>query len=175
MRRNSLWIAGLAVATTLGLGAGTGAAAVPLAKPVVPKTGLAVQKGFEREVFIALNKVRRARGLRPLRGSRVLARSARAHSAYMARKRKLTHVGAGRLVFWQRFLRYGYRENTRMSEIIGRRNVCRRGDPRIIVRAWLRSPRHRVLMLDRKIRYMGTGVVSTARCRNTFYTSDFGG
>lgn len=174
MRTHRILAVGLATAVGLGALAATPALGQTWSKPRVPASGIAVQHSFERETLRQINVVRRARGLRPLRQARALRLSARRHTVWMARKRKLSHTGVRGSAFWQRIIAAGYPRNRRMSEVIGMRNVCLRGDPRIIVREWLRSPSHRVLVLDRKVRYMGVAVVSTAKCRQTYYTANFG-
>lgn len=169
----------LICACTAALGVGILASDAPAAakrhsKPVVPKTGLAPQVLFEREVFTEINRVRRSKGLKALRRSNNLWRAARSHSTHQARIKQMTHYGKGNTKFSTRLMRFGYDKSARMSEVVGTRNTCERRDPKILVKAWLNSRPHRVLVLDRKVRNMGVGVVSTARCRQTYYTVDFG-
>lgn len=172
--RSHALICAFTAALTAGILAGDAAAAKKHSAPVVPKTSLAAQVLFERQVFTEINRVRRSRGLKSLRRSRSLWRAARSHSTYQARIKRMTHHGRGGTRFSTRLVRFGYRKSARMSEVVGRRSACRRGDPKILVRAWLNSPPHRVLLLDAKVRNMGVGVVSTTQCRQTFYTADFG-
>jgi uncharacterized protein YkwD len=142
--------------------------------PVVPTRGLAAQVLFERQVFKRVNQMRARKGLRKLRRSRTLARAARSHSKHQARINKMTHYGRRKEAFSTRLKRFGYPKFSRMSEVVGQRNTCETGDPQVLVKAWLRSPPHRVLLLDAKVRKMGVGVVSRKRCKQTFYTIDFG-
>jgi uncharacterized protein YkwD len=150
------------------------AAAKKHSTPVVPNTGTAPQVLFERQVFKEINRIRRTKGLKKLRQAKALRRAARWHSTYQARIKRLTHEGKGNMKFSTRLVRFGYKKSARMSEVVGTRNTCERKDPKVLVKAWMSSPAHRVLVLDRKVRYMGVGVVSTKKCRQTFYTVDFG-
>jgi uncharacterized protein YkwD len=163
------------VALALGVLTTGAAAGTTPSRPVVPKQGVAAQALFERQVFREINRTRHARGLGKLRRSKTLKRAARSHSTYQARIGRMTHYGKGRMKFSTRLARFGYRRSVRTSEVIGVRTACDRGDPKILVRAWLRSRPHRALLLDRRVRNMGVGVVSIKQCRRTYYTVDFGG
>jgi len=163
-----------ALITSPALAAERNVGAKTHAKPLVPKGKAGIQARFAKELGRELNQARRARKLAPLRGSKVLKRAARRHSMFMAQTSRLQHTGRGGSLFWQRFVRLGYSRNARMSEIIAKRNVCKPGDPTLIVKKWIASPPHRVLMFDRKIRYFGAGVASKSRCSLTFYTMAFG-
>ena len=143
--------------------------------PRVPKKGIAAQLVLERRVFAIVNRVRKARGKRPLARSLTLKRAARSHSAFQARRRTLTHDGPRGMRFDQRLARFGYPKRRRQSEIVGMSPGCTMREPAVIVRAWLNSPLHKKLMLDGRVRRMGVGAVSTARCTQTYFTIDFGG
>ncbi len=145
-------------------------------KPVVPKKQWVIQKSMERATLFHVNRVRKARGLRPVRGSNKLRRPARAHSRFLAVKHngRLFHEDARGRPFYVRLVAAGWNRNRRMSENLASITACRKKDPRIMVGQWLRSPGHRVNLLDPKVRYVGVGVVSTRYCNVTVYTTDFG-
>lgn len=146
-------------------------------KPIFPKKRKwVIQGSMERATLFHINRVRKARGLRPVRGSRKLRRPARAHSRFLAVKHngRLFHEDGRGRPFYVRLVAAGWPRNRRMSENLASITACRKKDPRIMVGQWLRSPGHRVNLLDPKVRYVGVGVISTRYCDVTVYTTDFG-
>ena len=94
-----------------------------------------------------INKVRDRHGLRPVRRSRALSRSARSYARAMMTRNVFGHGAANRAR--RRFRRTG--EALAMSR--GHRLQTRR-----TVRRWMRSPGHRALVLSRGFRFAGAGV-----------------
>jgi uncharacterized protein YkwD len=133
-----------------------------------------------RAVICLVNKRRRAHGIRPADGRRPLSRSGRRHSRYMKRHRCFAHQCRGEAGLVRRV------ENTRylpcncywgLGETIARAER-RRATPKRIVRAWMHSPAHRAVLLDRRLDDIGVGVTwgtpSNPNAKEGTYTADFG-
>ena len=95
----------------------------------------------EKRVVARINHVRDAHGLAKVRISATLNR--RAHSWAV----HLRHSGS----FYHARLVSGTAENLAWG-------TCSWSTPRALVRAWMRSSAHRVIMLDRSARRVGPGV-----------------
>jgi len=93
-----------------------------------------------------VNRVRAGHGLAPLRQSRPLNRTSRRYSHYLMRRDWLGHV----------FPIRASRRYRRVGEVLAM-HTGRRPRVRRTVRAWLRSPSHRALLLSRRFRHMGAG------------------
>lgn len=145
-------------------------------QPKVPAKGWVAQPSLEAATLAGINRVRKANGLRPVKASKILKRPARAHARFLAVKRKgvLQHTDAHGRPFYYRLVRAGWRKNARMSENLASITACRAKDPAILLKRWMASPTHRVNILDPKVTHVGVGVVSSAKCRSTVYTTDFG-
>lgn len=126
-------------------------------------------------LLVELNAARVDHGLPPLRLSRVLARPARSHSAYLARTGKLDHNGADGKPFYVRLYKAGYSRRKAVGENLGMSSGCRTNLAKTMVRMWLGSPGHRANLLSRRFRVVGLAVVVASDCSNTVYTTDFGG
>ena len=97
----------------------------------------------------AINRARVARGLRPLRHAPILSRSASIYARSLVSHRGFSHSGG--------FL--GSRTFRTRSEVLalqtgGTVNVRR------VLSAWLRSPGHRAVLLNRRFRYLGVGLAT---------------
>ena len=101
----------------------------------------------------AMNEVRTAHGLRPLRADARLERAAQAHSADMIRRRYFAH---GRVA--ARLTRYGAR-GRRFGENLAWA-AGEAADARTIVRLWLTSRRHRANLLRPGFRRVGIGALT---------------
>ena len=105
---------------------------------------------FERATVTEINKVRAARGLRPLSPDRRLARVSDAHSARMAGRGVFAH-STGSLV-----RRVGARH---VGEVIawvrGPGGRVYRDEAARIVRGWMASAPHRVMLLRPRYRRVG--------------------
>ena len=93
-----------------------------------------------------INKVRRAHGLPALRYSPSLARSSRRFARHLMRVDRFAH--ARRVLAGGHFWRLG--------ECLGRQ-LGWRLRPSRVVRGWLRSPRHRAIVLSRRFNRVGAG------------------
>lgn len=164
-RRNTLITIVVAVAAAF-----LGLSLTPPA-PAATTAEISGQATLLREV----NTARAARGLAPLRLSRVLSRPARQHSAYLARTGQLDHDGADGRPFYVRLYRAGFPRTKAVGENLGMIGGCSTSDARMMVRMWLDSPSHRANLLSRRYRVVGIGVVAAADCSNTVYATDFGG
>ncbi len=144
-----------------------------------------VSKGkAKRAVLCLLNKRRAARGMPKLRPQRQLKRAAQGHSKYMVSNNCFAHVcpdgpdvlrrltSAGYLANRHRRSSWGYGENIAWGS-------GKLGSPAGMVRAWMRSEKHRENILRRDFRQIGIGVVwgspqgETSLPAGT-YTTDFG-
>lgn len=108
----------------------------------------------------ALNRVRAAHGLPALMPAAPLSRGAAAHSRSMVRFRYFGHA--------RRIRPPGFQ----MAGEVIEWHLAPRGNVRLAIRWWLRSPGHRHLLLDRRFRYVGAGTATGARWR--IWTVRFG-
>ena len=130
-----------------------------------------------------LNRVRAARGLRPLRATGSLTTSARRHSAQMGARGFFAHESADGTPFWRRIERFYGGSGFRSWEV--GENIFWQSPAGIaaisVVRSWLGSPGHRANVLSRAWRDVGVGAVSRPRAPGvyggaavTIVTVDFG-
>lgn len=125
----------------------------------------------ERSLVGAINTVRAARGLRPLRIDRSLLRAARSHSAHLLRTDRFAHGDMGR-----RLARHGAR-GPRFGENLAWGSGSSIA-PRSVVGAWMRSARHRANLLRPGWRRIGVGALRGAyrgHSAATVVTADFAG
>ncbi len=122
---------------------------------------------MEAGIVHFINQERGKAGCSKLRTDGKLVRAARAHSAYMARTRKFSHVGAGGSSFVTRVQSAGYK--SAMSENIawGYRSGS------TVVAALMKSPGHRANIVNCRAKAQGVGVVYTAN-GTPYITQDFG-
>jgi uncharacterized protein YkwD len=132
-------------------------------------------------VVCAINKQRRKHGRRALRSSRPLGKAGKRHSKYMRKHRCFAHQCPGEKNLIARINKTSYLPcncTWRVGETIAW-GARRRGTPHSIVKAWMHSPEHRHVLMDRKLRQVGIGLVwgspsSSKRGRAATYTADFG-
>lgn len=154
-------------------------AALPIATAAFALSPTSSAEGSEREtaVVLAVNAQRAAHGLPPVRANRSLAAFARAHSARMVARRRFSHDDFGRRIRRSSWARR--RASWAAAETLGW-GTGRRGTPAGVVLAWMRSPKHRLVILNPRFRVVGVGQVKGvpvrhARGRNgRTYTADFG-
>lgn len=108
-------------------------------------------------VLCLVNRERARRGRPRLRASRALARAAGAHSREMASRGYAGHVSPSGAGAAARARRAGYGRARLVGETIAW-GARRRGSPAALVRALMRSPAHRRLLLDRRFREIGVGL-----------------
>ena len=126
-----------------------------------------------------INQVRTERGMHRLRFDRRLGSAALRHSRDMAAHHYFSHTSRSGLSAADRIAKTGWlrgREHWMIGENLAWHVAP--AAPRSIVRAWLRSPAHRHILLEPLFRVVGIGVArgtpfGGARGGAT-YTADFG-
>jgi uncharacterized protein YkwD len=119
----------------------------------------------EQQLFISVNRVREAQGLRPLRWSESLGAAAHAHAAIMAEHGAAEHGFAGEPGMASRVTKAGARFVS-LSE-----NVAMGNGVEAIESEFLHSPNHRANLLDPDMDSIGVGVVK--RGGQIFAVEDF--
>jgi uncharacterized protein YkwD len=180
LRRTTLALVFLA---TVAAPAADARIAVPPATAQLVPGALATPAALADSVTQELNRVRAQHGLRPLRASRALMRSARRHSIQMGRRGYFDHDSVDGTPFWRRIERF-YGDNGFSSWEVGENIFWQ--SPRTlaglsVVRSWLGSSGHRENMLSREWRDVGVGVVNMSAAPGvyrgsavTIVTVDFG-
>ena len=135
------------------------AAVVAGALNVPPAAGAACgQASAVERMRCLVNGVRRSHGLRPLRVSRLLDRSATLRAGAIRRCGTFSHTPCGQS-FEAPFVRVGYfRGNVAIAENLAWGESFL-GEPERVVDAWLRSPEHRANLLGRRWREVGVALV----------------
>lgn len=110
-------------------------------------TAQAAPADSSRAMIQQINKVRAHYGLAPMRQSPSLTRSAQNYSTRILRTDSFAHMN--RIQASGNFRRLG----EALAIHYGRRDKVRG-----TVRAWLRSPPHRAILLNTTMRWLGTGV-----------------
>jgi uncharacterized protein YkwD len=105
----------------------------------------------ERSFLSAINAVRVAHGVGPLRPQGNLVRAARAHSVDMVDNDYFAHG-----VFWKRLAEYGVRGRDLGENLAW--NSTPANAVGTLVHAWLESPDHRANLLNGKFTEVGVGV-----------------
>jgi uncharacterized protein YkwD len=142
--------------------------------------GQATRAELTRSILCVSNTQRRAHGLRRLRIDPLLSTAALRHSLDMVRRGYFAHTGLSGDTFIERIRGAGYLASAR-TWLVGENLAWGwglRGSPAGIVRAWLRSPEHREILLRPSYREVGIGVAlggprPQAEPAATF-TADFG-
>lgn len=131
-------------------------------------------------VICLINKKRAKRDQHRLDKTRSLNKAARDHSKYMEQHSCFAHQCLGELGLLGRILDTAYLPcncSWGIGENVGW-GSDRLGTPRQIVRAWMRSDRHRANILNGDFRDIGVGVVrgtpSDPNANGGIYTADFG-
>jgi uncharacterized protein YkwD len=122
---------------------------------------------FNAQVVSLTNKHRANAGCRGLLANVALSRSARAHSAEMARYNNFSHSSRNGRNFVQRGQAAGYPYAMAENIAVGQLT------PATVVRDWMRSPGHRRNILNCKAKTVGVGV-SYSASRRPYWTQDFG-
>lgn len=147
-------------------------------------TGHAVRSlsTLNHQVIAAVNSVRVAHGLVPLRESAALDRSARQHSAEMGRLGYFAHSSADGTVFWRRIRRY-YTAKNHSYWAVGENLVWRAPSLSVgeAMSLWLASAPHRANLLRPSWREMGVSAVAVSHAPGVYggahaviITNDFG-
>jgi uncharacterized protein YkwD len=131
-------------------------------------------------VVCQINKKRRKHGLNAVDSKYALRKAGKRHSRYMLRHGCFAHQCPGERDLVGRIHATSYLPcncSWRVGETLawGTRG---RGTPRAIVKSWMHSPPHRQVLLDRRLRNVGIGLVwgspLNRRARAATYTADFG-
>lgn len=158
-------------------GAAVGATAIP-ASPVVAEaslpagagaTGRAAARALEQPLLDAINRVRRAHGLAPLRPFDALERAARSHSSAMARQGFFAHSSPDGASVRERIGRF-VRSVREGGGIVGEVLLWRSPmpSPEEALRMWLQSPSHRAVLLDGRYRSAGVAAVFAGNAPGAF-------
>jgi uncharacterized protein YkwD len=133
-----------------------------------------------RSTLCLLNAQRAAHGLRGLRVSRTLNRSARRYARSMVAHRFFSHVSPAGQTLQARISRSGYLRGANgwaYGENLAW-GAGSRATPRQIVRAWMASPGHRANILSARWRNIGVGIAPGAPVagagRAASYVTHFG-
>lgn len=160
LRRSAIAVA-IAVLWCGVLGSGT---AVAAKSGCAQAASIAVPTTLEQasdSVLCLVNGERARRGLVPLRASRLLNRSARAHSRDMVARQYFSHVTPAGVSVRQRIARSGYlrkRCACKVAETIAWGTEAQ-ATPAELVRSFMASPGHKRILLDRRYRDIGVGLV----------------
>jgi Cysteine-rich secretory protein family len=131
-------------------------------------------------VVCQINKKRRRHGLSGVNTKRALRKAGKRHSRYMQRRNCFAHQCPGEKNLVARIHATSYLPcncTWRVGETLAW-GAKGRGTPRAIVKAWMHSSAHRHVLLDRRLRNVGVGLVwgspSNPRAKAATYTADFG-
>jgi uncharacterized protein YkwD len=140
----------------------------------------AVLQKNERTLFALINKARKRHGLVALHAQHALKKAARLHSHQMLVHDFFSHSSPNGRNFGARIARCGYGRSGysiwRVGEVLEWGKGIY-GVPQIVLRRWMGSSAHRAVILDRRWRDMGVGLVKGKFCglRGVYlYTVDFG-
>ena len=114
-----------------------------------------------RAVLCLLNRERGLRGLSPLRKSSQLARAAKGHSRDMVKRRYFAHRSLDGRTPRQRVVRTGYFRGSRAGAV-EEALACgwaQLSTPKALVRLLMHSPSHQRIVLSRRLRDVGIGLV----------------
>lgn len=138
----------------------------------------------EKSIVVLVNRERGKRGLKPLRIHVSLTRAARAHSRDMAARQYFSHVSRSGRTPAQRMKACGYSPTRCRRWSVGENiawATAGYAGAQATVRAWMKSPAHRRIILTRSFRDIGVGMARGALERNgitleevTYYTLDVG-
>jgi uncharacterized protein YkwD len=175
----ALVAAGTASGAVPGSASGTAATHAPRASSGA--RGIARMYGFEAHVLAAINDLRRAQGLLPLRLNAALAGVASRHSLSMAEHGFFEHASLDGSTCSKR-VQAAYPRNHSRFWRVGENLAWAspRMSPRQALGLWLASPRHRKILLSPLWRDVGLGAVHAAAGgvyagrAVTILTADFG-
>jgi len=174
----------LASVSTAGLPAAQSAAlpavVTPAVAPVVSLSGDSQPDAFELEVLRLTNKARahsrrcggkRMKKAKPLRWNSTLGATAHEHSADMAVQDYCSHYTQSGVSPFTRMRAAGYRYRAAGENIAAGSSLSR---PEAVVKAWLKSPGHCRVLMNRKYRDLGVGRVEGAGRWTVYWTQNFG-
>jgi uncharacterized protein YkwD len=156
----SLLIALAALLSAITIGSGIAPASAHACANVRAAATSASSSQVRSAVRCLVNSQRAAHGLRPMRSSGDLSRAAHRHAVDMVRRRYFDHVSPDGRTVAQRVKRTGYLSGARrwaLGENIGWGSGSA-ASAAGIVDAWMKSPGHRAVILDRRFHEVGLGV-----------------
>ncbi len=161
--------------------------AVALLLPATGVSGRRVAQTSARSllaggIVAAVNRIRRSHGLRPLRASPELTEAARLHSLDMGEHGYFDHASLGGGAFWRRIERFYPDRGFRLWSVGENLLWVSPGvSSAEAVTLWLRSPKHRRILLDARWREIGLSAVHVVAAPGVFdgldvtiVTADFG-
>jgi uncharacterized protein YkwD len=129
-----------------------------------PSSAAVTLNQYEKQLVAAVNKQRAKRGLAKLRVNAKLVTAARAHSADMGERKYFDHDSPEGESWSSRIVRYGYTRRGCSYWKAGENIYYGAGlysSPYIVVDRWMRSRRHRAVILTKVFRDIGIGAVKT--------------
>ena len=129
---------------------------------------------FEKQVFRLTNEIRKKKGLAPLKANAQLDKAARKHSEVMAEYGYIGHhEPEGTSDLLTRLDKAAYYADFAAENVFGPDTdftVINHSllTPKLAMRAWMKSPDHRVNILSPRVKEMGVGYV------NGYWTQVFG-
>lgn len=186
LRQRCSKMAGVFLVAAVSLGGVAGAQAAAGMPAQAPSVGIraldgsAGQDAFEAEVLRLTNEARshsrkcggkRMKAAKPLRWSDQLASSAHEHSADMATQDYFSHYSQSGTSPFVRIKTTGYRYRAAGENIAAGRSLA---DPAAVVRAWLKSPGHCKVIMNREYKELGVGRVEGAGKWTVYWTQNFG-
>lgn len=181
-RNHKLLATTLLAAVALALPASSAAAAAPCANAAAVPSAANVKK-VEKATLCLLNRERAKRRLPRLTSNGELRKAARGFSTSMVRQNFFDHVSPSGSTLRSRVRgQTSYLRGKIRSWSLGENLAWgsgRLGTPALIVRAWMRSSKHRRNILNRRFRHIGIGVVTGAPSDvqgrpSATYTTNFG-
>ena len=180
-KRTTLLIVAVLLACWMAISVATAspASAASARAAVSARQAAALQKNA-RILIALINKARMRRGLAALRVQHNLAKAAHLHSRQMVAHNFFSHSSPNGQDYGTRIARCGYSRSGykvwRVGEVLAwGKGVY--GVPQIVLRRWMSSSVHRAVILDRKWREVGVGLVKGKFCGLHgvyLYTVDFG-
>ncbi|GAB1688773.1 CAP domain-containing protein [Krasilnikovia sp. M28-CT-15] len=157
------------VVTTVGvLLASAGASVAALSVSTAPAQAAGVAPVTLQSQLVSLTNSTRVRaGCKPIRVDARLLAASRGHSAYQARTRKMSHIGANGSTFVTRARAAGYAYPQSENVAYGYATAS------ATMRAWMASPGHRANIVNCKAKSMAVGVVYASN-GVPYYTQMFG-
>lgn len=163
------------------------AGAAPAPTSVAPRvsavqmlTGTDGMDAFEAEVLRLTNKARsksrkcgskRMKKAKKVRWDSTLAATANTHSTDMATRDYFSHHTPDGVSPFQRMRAAGYDYRAAGENIAAGTKLS---SPKAVVRAWLKSPAHCRVLMNRKYRELGVGRVEGAGKWTVYWTQNFG-
>lgn len=135
-----------------------------LAASAPPSLAGAQLTTYEQQLVKYVNQERVKKDIPRLKVQSTLVAAARAHSADMAENKYCEHDSLDGSTFADRIIRYGYGREGYSSWKAGETIAWGAGlysSPVVIVDQWMASPLHRAVILNKSLKEIGVGAVST--------------